>query len=727
MARVRTHLGSGRRVRFNASQPDYLFGQVPGAKPEHDSGVIGDVVGAVTGAVGDVVDAAGHAAGAVTDAASSAASSAYGAAGGRPPAPAPAPLVDLSGGGSSKGGLVNLTSPLTDLLDPVKSAIGNVYGLPKSIEENTLGNEKLPEILAAAKQTPEFSTEGPKLYGEAYRHNAPYAVDGPYQTPLAPGEERKFEHWLGAHDVPFDPAAKRVDYDMRGYFKAGGRDATGHFPDTFKTPFDTSFSSESKYATPDNPLDWKGNRLVDTDTGQTVFGPAGSGLQFNDAGRGTTPAVRQALQGVNQARRFWQKTARPDLSGLSPAERAVVPYVLQAHHEYPDIPSSLMMSDIRQESGFNPLAKSPANAQGLSQFIPGTAETYDVQYGNSPAAQQSQVSGQAHYLHDLGFAQDPKAALSGYTGGYSDAAYNNPVLGGARDYAALDKPSRPTPQAVHQYKLAAADSRRLGLKPTSPQAAATPWGGDLEGSGRPDTVFVRADGKGMVNWAESALGTKEGTPRQLNINTKSGIAPSEPWCAAFIAAGLRRRGIEPPSGPAFSGSYRAANWPGATDLGTDLSKAKPGDVVIFGADEHIGLYVGGGQVVAGNWGDEVAKYPASDDSRGISAIVRPPYKGGKVAVHSAAPLPGGSPSSAFGEVGATAGGTAAEVLAASQASRAHPSFALTPLTAPTGAAPVMASAPGVIPGAEPEEEDPLALLLGAPGLSTTSRRPGLMG
>lgn len=54
-----------------------------------------------------------------------------------------------------------------------------------------------------------------------------------------------------------------ADYDMRGFWKAGGkRAANGHFPDTYKTPYHKSFSNESRYATKDAPH-WEGDRLVD--------------------------------------------------------------------------------------------------------------------------------------------------------------------------------------------------------------------------------------------------------------------------------------------------------------------------------------------------------------------------------------------------------------------------------------------------------------------------------
>lgn len=66
---------------------------------------------------------------------------------------------------------------------------------------------------------------------------------------------------------------------MRGYWNAnrGAAHSSGqHFPDTWKTPYDTTFSRESRYAAANNPLAWKGNVLVNTLTGKTVYGAPGA-------------------------------------------------------------------------------------------------------------------------------------------------------------------------------------------------------------------------------------------------------------------------------------------------------------------------------------------------------------------------------------------------------------------------------------------------------------------
>src|SRR5690348_4471250 len=126
------------------------------------------------------------------------------------------------------------------------------------------------------KKPPIYTKEGPKYYTSAYEHNKDFAVPGPYITTLSADDEDAFREWVDTNNVPYDPNATTVDYDMRGYWqdtiKPGGTWTQGdHFPDTWKTPYDTSFSDESQYATVDNPFHWQGDVLVDTRDGSVVF------------------------------------------------------------------------------------------------------------------------------------------------------------------------------------------------------------------------------------------------------------------------------------------------------------------------------------------------------------------------------------------------------------------------------------------------------------------------
>ena len=98
------------------------------------------------------------------------------------------------------------------------------------------------------------------------------------------------------------------------------------------------------------------------------------------------------------------------------------------------IPESVLAGDIEQESGGIPVNPSSAGAEGLTQFIPSTAAQYGVKYGSSKADEESQIEGQAHYLHNLGGTKDIKSALEGYLGehGPQGEAYANSVLSKAK-------------------------------------------------------------------------------------------------------------------------------------------------------------------------------------------------------------------------------------------------------------------------------------------------------
>lgn len=119
-----------------------------------------------------------------------------------------------------------------------------------------------------------FHDEGPRRYAEAFKRNRSVARPGPYATELGPDDERSFREWVKTNAVPFDPDAAVQDYDMRGFWKEKRPTSWRrgeHFPDTYKTPYDTTFSAESRYARPDAPR-WQGDRLIDR-FGRTAFEP----------------------------------------------------------------------------------------------------------------------------------------------------------------------------------------------------------------------------------------------------------------------------------------------------------------------------------------------------------------------------------------------------------------------------------------------------------------------
>ena len=77
--------------------------------------------------------------------------------------------------------------------------------------------------------------------------------------------------------------------------------------------------------------------------------------------------------------------------------------------------AALLAAQLQQESGFDPHSVSSAGAQGIAQFMPGTARSYGL---SDPFDAPSAINAQAHLMHDLlrRFASVP-LALAAYNAG----------------------------------------------------------------------------------------------------------------------------------------------------------------------------------------------------------------------------------------------------------------------------------------------------------------------
>ena len=69
----------------------------------------------------------------------------------------------------------------------------------------------------------------------------------------------------------------------------------------------------------------------------------------------------------------------------------------------------LLAAQLYAESGFNPFAQSPAGAQGIAQFMPGTAQSYGLA---NPFDPERAIDAQAHLMSDLLKQFDGKVALA---------------------------------------------------------------------------------------------------------------------------------------------------------------------------------------------------------------------------------------------------------------------------------------------------------------------------
>jgi hypothetical protein len=81
-----------------------------------------------------------------------------------------------------------------------------------------------------------------------------------------------------------------------------------------------------------------------------------------------------------------------------------------------NVPMNLLAAQLYAESGFNPFAQSPAGAEGIAQFMPGTADAYGL---GDPFDPVEAIDAQAHLMSDLlqRFGGKVALALAGYNAG----------------------------------------------------------------------------------------------------------------------------------------------------------------------------------------------------------------------------------------------------------------------------------------------------------------------
>jgi hypothetical protein len=115
---------------------------------------------------------------------------------------------------------------------------------------------------------------------------------------------------------------------------------------------------------------------------------------------------------ARSTRRGGDGTARRGLPGFVPAQYAGP--IAQAAQRW-NVSGTLLAAQLYAESGFNPFARSPAGAQGIAQFMPGTAAGLGL---GDPFDAERSIDAQAHLMRDLlrRFAAVP-LALAAYNAG----------------------------------------------------------------------------------------------------------------------------------------------------------------------------------------------------------------------------------------------------------------------------------------------------------------------
>lgn len=109
--------------------------------------------------------------------------------------------------------------------------------------------------------------------------------------------------------------------------------------------------------------------------------------------------------------------------GASAAASATLPSFVPARFREPilrsaarwGVPPALMAGQLMAESGFDPDAGSPAGAQGIAQFMPGTAASYGLKNPFDPI---EAIDAEAHLMSDLLHQfGSPELALAAYNAG----------------------------------------------------------------------------------------------------------------------------------------------------------------------------------------------------------------------------------------------------------------------------------------------------------------------
>lgn len=296
------------------------------------------------------------------------------------------------------------------------------------------------------------------------------------------------------------------------------------------------------------------------------------------------------------------------------------------------IPVNVLLGLVQIESGGHEGETSPTGAQGLTQFEPGTAKGYHVNV--TPGHAYSQLEGAAHYLHDLGFAQDPTKALASYNAGPGNyragLGYAQNVLDTSKAYGGLKAPKAPatsTPSAAASpagsvsstglsdpRKLAAValllgqqgpygqNTQALELlqqKLTSPGTAQPVQTGTTPKATVTQPSKGSATANGVVQFADSRighyaenLGPNQGT--ELNGLEKKAGMTAQQWCSIFATTAVVHGGAGVQARTASVSQL--ATWASEGSHGyrkgiLPVSQARPGDLIIRGG-EHVGVVTG---------------------------------------------------------------------------------------------------------------------------------------
>ncbi|MEV2264552.1 bifunctional lytic transglycosylase/C40 family peptidase [Streptomyces anulatus] len=317
------------------------------------------------------------------------------------------------------------------------------------------------------------------------------------------------------------------------------------------------------------------------------------------AGLGATTAV--VVGALAQAGGDSSPVGTDALSASVPAEYRDL--VEEAGNACPEVSPNLLAALLKQESGFNPKARSPVGAQGIAQFMPSTWASHGIDGNNDGKRDvwdpEDAIPSSAKYLCTI--AEDVKD-VPGDKRSNMLAAYNA-GSGAVKKYNGVP-PYKETQNYV-QTISAAADSNPGGGTATTTDQAVTVINAAEEKIGKPYSW-----GGGNANG--------ESTGICCSPNGSSGVSTVGFDCSGLTLYAYAKAGITLPRTAAAQ--YKASEpvKPG---------RIRPGDLVFYGNSaetiHHVGIYVGNGYILNAPKPGTNVRYDPMDMMSDLYAVARP--------------------------------------------------------------------------------------------------------
>jgi NlpC/P60 family/Transglycosylase SLT domain len=249
---------------------------------------------------------------------------------------------------------------------------------------------------------------------------------------------------------------------------------------------------------------------------------------------------------------------------------------------------ALLAAQLYQESGWNPNARSAAEAQGIAQFVPGTWATHGVD-GNGDGRKDvwdpaDAIPSAASYDCELAsyVKNVPGNLTENMLAAYNAGAYRVIAAGGVPDIA-----------ETQNYVKSIITLAQSFAAPTT-------------------TVGASRQAAGAISYAQEKLGTP-----YLWGGTGTVAQNGRFDCSGLTQAAYRAVGIELPR--VANDQWNAGPHPSRGEL-------LPGDLVFFAHDlgdprtiHHVGIYVGGGYMIDAPYTGAVIRFDPIDSADYIGA------------------------------------------------------------------------------------------------------------